>query len=35
LIVRFARELDMEGLSDEQFYELIMGIEKKFHFHGA
>jgi dipeptidase len=35
LIVQFASELDMEGLSDEQFFELIMGIEKKFHFHGA
>ncbi len=31
----FAKELNLESLTDEQFFELIMGIEKKFHFHGA
>ncbi|GAB6058943.1 C69 family dipeptidase [Desulfonatronum parangueonense] len=35
LIIRFAEELNMEGLSNEQFYDLIMDIEQKFHFHGA
>ncbi len=35
LIERFARALNMESLTDEQFFDLIMGIEKKFHFHGA
>ncbi len=35
LIERFAKELNMENLTDEQFFDLIMDIEKKFHFHGA
>ncbi|SDB61733.1 Dipeptidase [Desulfonatronum thiosulfatophilum] len=37
LIIRFAEELnlDLETLSNEQFFELIMDTEKKFHFHGA
>ena len=35
LITQFAKELKMESLTDEQFFELIMGIEKKYHFHGA
>ncbi|SMP62926.1 Dipeptidase [Desulfonatronum zhilinae] len=35
LIARFAKELGLESLTDEQFFELIMGIEKKYHFHGA
>jgi len=35
LIERFAKELSMENLTDEQFFDLIMDIEKKYHFHGA
>ncbi len=35
LIEQFVRELNMESLTDEQFFDLIMGTEKKFHFHGA
>jgi dipeptidase len=35
LIERFAADLNMESLSDEQFFELIMDLEKKYHFHGA
>lgn len=35
LTQEFAKELNLESLTDEQFFELIMGIEKKFHFHGA
>ncbi|WP_052507002.1 C69 family dipeptidase [Desulfonatronovibrio magnus] len=35
LINRFASELEMGILTDDQFFELIMDIEKKFHFHGA
>lgn len=35
LTARFARELNMEGLSDGQFFDLIMGIEEMYHFHGA
>ncbi len=35
LITQFAKELKMESLTDEQFFDLIMGIEKKYHFHGA
>lgn len=35
LIIRFAKELSMEGLTNEQFFDLIMDIEKRYHFHGA
>ena len=35
LIERFAVELNMQSLTNEQFQELIMDTEKKYHFHGA
>jgi dipeptidase len=35
LTIRLAKELGLENLTDEQFFELIMGIETKYHFHGA
>ena len=35
LIAEFAEELDLGSLTSQQLYELIMDIEKKFHFHGA
>lgn len=35
LIHQFAGKLGMESMTDEQFFELIMDTEKKYHFHGA